>query len=84
MAHAELTMTPTQMAALMDAALQSRHSLTYFDMAMTTFRMIGRDADASATAVMGFLYAEGEIELLMRLRATWKLGRVRDPESVIG
>ena len=84
MAKNELRMRPVQMAALMDAAFRIRNPLTFLDVAMATFRMIGRDADASATAAIGFLYAECEIELLMRLRATWKLGRVRDPESVIG
>lgn len=84
MAEDEHRMTPVQMAALVDAAFRSRHPLTFLDVAMATFRMVGRDVDASATAAMGFLYAEGEIEILMRLRATWKLGYVRDPESVIG
>ena len=76
-------MTPAQMAALVDVALRSRYPLTYFDTAMATFRMIGRDTDATSTAVMGRLYAEAEIELLMSLRATWKRGEVRNPESVL-
>ena len=84
MTHTEDTMIPAQMAALVDAAFLTRHPLTYFDTAMATFRMIGRDADAAATAVMGWLYAEGEIELLMSLRATWKGGQVRNPESILG
>ena len=84
MTHAEDTLTPAQMAALVDAAFQTRHPLAYFDTAMATFRAIRRDADAAATAMMGFLYAEGEIELLMSLRATWKRGQVRDPESILG
>ena len=84
MAEAEHRMIPAQMAALVDAAFRTHHPLTFLDVAMATFRMLGRSADASATAAMGFLYSEGEIEILMRLRATWKLGFVRDPESVIG
>ncbi len=84
MTHVEDTLTPAQMAALMDAAFRTRHPLTYFDTAMATFRTIGRDVDAAATAMIGFLYAEGEIELLMSLRTTWKRGQVRDPESVLG
>lgn len=83
MTEAELRMTPAQMAALLDAALRTRHPLTYLDTAMATFRTIGRDADASATAVLGCLYAEGEIELLMALRSTWRLGHARDPASVV-
>ena len=83
MIHAEDILTPAQMAALVDTALQSRYPLTYFDTTMATFRAIGRDTDATATAMMGCLYAEGEIEILMSLRATWKRGEVRNPESVL-
>ena len=77
-------MTPAQMAALVDAASQSRHPLSYFDTTMATFRTIGREADAAATAMMGSLYADGEIELLMTLRATWKRGQAQNPESILG
>ena len=80
----ELRMTPHQMAALVDAALRTRHPLTYFDTAMAIFRTIGRDEDATATAVMGCLYAEGEIERLMVLRAAWRMGRARHPADVVG
>jgi hypothetical protein len=83
MIHTENTLTPEQLAGLVDVALQNRHTLSYLDTAMATFRMVGRNSDASAIALLGFLYAEGEIELLMRLRATWKLGRIRNAESIL-
>lgn len=83
MIQAEITLTPEQLAGLVDAAFQSRYPLPYLDTAMATFRMVGRNSDASAIALMGFLYAEGEIELLMSLRATWRRGQIRDPESIL-
>ena len=83
MTHVEDTMTPAQMAALIDTAFRNRHSLTYLDMTMTTFRMIGRCADAEIVALMGCLYAGDEIELLMRLRASWKRGEPRHPRTVL-
>ena len=84
MPHAEDTMTPAQMAALVDAAFQSRHPLTYFDTTMATFRAIGRETDATVAAMMGFLYADREIELLMSLRAKWKRGQALNREYTFG
>ena len=83
MPHVEDTMTPVQMAALIDTAFLNRHSLTYLDMAMSTFRANGRNVDAEIVALMGCLYAGDEIELLMRLRASWKLGEARHPKTVL-
>lgn len=79
----ERQMTPTQMATLVDTAFRNRHSLTYLDTTMATFRMIGRNIDADAVALMGCLYAEDEIELLMRLRASWKSGEARHPDTIL-
>ena len=84
MPHIEDTMTPVQMAALIDTAFLNRHSLSYLDMAMSTFRTNGRNVDAEIVAMMGCLYAGEEIELLMRLRASWKLGKARHPKTVLG
>ncbi len=67
------------MAGLVDAAFRSPHPLTFFDTAVVTFRMIGRREDATATAWMGCLLAEGEIETLMSLRAMWRQGHARNP-----
>lgn len=83
MTHAQDVMTPAQMAALVNTAFAMRHPLTYLDTTMSTFRAVGRDADAHVVALIGCLYAEREIELLMRLKAAWKLGQAMDPESVI-
>ena len=84
MIPAEDVMGPAQMAALLDAALRVADPLSYLDTTAMTFRALGRGKDARATAWMGCLYAEGEIELLMSLRATWRMGRVRSPESIVG
>ena len=84
MAEAEHEMTPAQMAALLDAALRCGHPLTYLDTTIATYRMLGRANDATTTALMGRLYAEGEIELLMSLRAAWKRGEVRSPADMVG
>ena len=77
-------MTPSQMVVLLDAAFRVADPLAYLESAAMTFRMIDRSEDARAIAFMGCLLAEGEIELLMSLRATWKMGRVRSPESIVG
>lgn len=45
--------------------------------------MIGRNDDAEATAVLGCLYAEGEIELLLSLRATWRRSEERCPFAAL-
>ena len=84
MIPAEDAMGPAQMAALLDAALRVADPLSYLDTTAMTFRALGRGDDARAATWMGCLYAEGEIELLMSLRATWKMGRIRSPESIIG
>jgi hypothetical protein len=75
-------MTPYQMASLLDAAFRSLHPLTFLDTAALTFRMIGREADNVSTAWIGCLYAEGEMELLMSLRAAWERGEERCPRKV--
>ena len=84
MIPAEDAMGPAQMAALLDAAFRVSDPISYLDITAMTFRALGRVEDAKAAAWMGCLYAEGEIELLMSLRATWRMGRVRSLESIIG
>ncbi len=74
-----LTMTPAQMAVLVDAALSNRDPRTFLDSAAVTFRMLGRTGDATATAWIGCLLAEGEIEVLLSLRAAWRQGHARNP-----
>ena len=76
----ELRMTPPQMAAFVDAALQAPHPLSFFDAAVSAFRLVGRQADSTTSAWIGCLYAEGEIELLMSLRASWRRGEDRCPK----
>ena len=73
-------MTPSQMVSLIDAAFRAPHPLSFFESAGTIFNMIGRREDGTATAWIGCLYAEGEIELLMSLRAAWQRGENRCPK----
>lgn len=77
MSDAEIKMTPQQMAGLLDVAFRCPHPLAFLDSAVTTFKMVGRHEDGTATAWAGCLYAEGEIEVLMRLRAAWRKGEKR-------
>lgn len=72
-------MTPAQMASLVDAAFRSPHPLAFFDSAAMTFRMIGRLVDCTTVAWIGCLYAEGEMEILMGLKAAWRRGEERCP-----
>ncbi len=75
----QITMTPEQMATLVDAALSNRDPRTFLDSAAVTFRMLGRTGDATATTWICCLLAEGEIEVLLSLRATWRRGLARNP-----
>ena len=75
----QITMTPAQMATLVDAAFSNLHPLSLLDSAAVTFRMLGRTGDATATAWIGCLLAEGELEVLLSLRAAWRQGHARDP-----
>ena len=78
----ERKMTPAQLAAFVDAALRSPHPLSFFDAAVMTFKMIGRHEDGTAAAWIGCLYAEGEIEAVMRLRAAWRRGEDKSSAQV--
>lgn len=82
--HPEPRMTPAQKTALVDAALRARHPLSFLDSAVVTFNLIGRHEDGATTAWMGCLYAEGEIEILLSLRAAWKRGEDRCPKMAAG
>ena len=84
MAYAEREMAPHQMLRLVDAAFRSPCPIAFLDSAVQTFRMIKRHKDATAVALLGCLFAEREIELLMTLWSAWKRGHARTPESVIG
>lgn len=79
--HPEPRMTPAQKIALINAALRAPHPLSFFDSAAMTFNMIERRGDGSTTAWIGCLYAEGEIEVLMSLRAAWQRGEDQCPEA---
>lgn len=68
------------MVSLLDAAFQAPNPLSFLESASGTFNMIGRRADGTATAWIGCLYAEGEIELLMSLRAAWQRGEHSCPK----
>ena len=81
MFDSEPTMTPSQMAALVDAALGAQHPLSFFDSAVATFNVIGRHRDGTAAAWIGCLYAENEIELLLSLRSAWRRGEDRCPRK---
>ena len=82
--HPELRMTPAQKITLTDAALRAPQPLSFLDSAVTTFNMIGRHHDGFTTAWIGCLYAEGEIEALMSLRAAWQRGEDQCPEAAAG
>jgi hypothetical protein len=77
------TMTPTQMAALLDAAMRLPAPLTYFDGAVSLFKVLGRHEDATATAWMGCLFAEDEIEILLTLRTAWRRGEAKSPAEAM-
>lgn len=79
MTDTELKMTAQQRASLLDAALGGPHPLAFLDSAVMTLEMVGRHEDGTAAAWIGCLYAEGEIELLMGLRAAWRRGEDRSP-----
>ena len=74
-----LTMTPVQMATLVDAALGNLCPLSFLDSAAVTFRMLGRVKDATTATWIGCLLVEGEIEVLLNLRAAWRQGHAPNP-----
>ena len=74
-------MNGAQLAALLDAAMQSPYPLSFLDAVVTSFKTIGRHKDATAAAWVGCLYAEGEIEPLMSLRAAWIRGEETSPRE---
>ena len=73
----ELKMTPVQLAALVDAAFRTPHPLSFLDAAVLTLKTVGRHGDGTTTAWIACLYAEGEIEAVMSLRAAWRRGEDR-------
>lgn len=76
---AACTLLPTQLVALLDAGWHMPSPPTYFDDAASLFRASGREEDARSVAWLGCLFAEHEIEVLLRLRAAWKRGQARSP-----
>ncbi|WP_237482990.1 hypothetical protein [Lichenibacterium dinghuense] len=79
MPSSEQQMTTEQLVALVDATLCSPHPLAFLDAVVTVFKWIGRHQDGTATAWIGCLYAESEIELLLGLRAAWERGQRLSP-----
>ena len=77
------TMTPAAMASLVDAAFRNPHTLAFLDTVVATFKLVGRDDDAAATAWIAHLYACEEIEVLLRLRAAWRRGFTRNPADAV-
>lgn len=77
MVHDELTMTPAQKASLVDSAFRHPCPLDFLDAAVMTLRMVGRTADCTTAAWIGCLLVEGEMEILMGLRAAWRRGEDR-------
>ncbi len=51
----------------------------YLDGAVSLFKLLDRIEDAKAAVWIGCLYAEGEIEVLMTLRAAWRSGEDKCP-----
>lgn len=72
-------MGPGAMASLLDAALRCPHTLVFLDTVVATFKMLGRNEDAAATAWIAHLYDHDEVEALLSLRATWQSGLARNP-----
>lgn len=81
MSHDEPTMTVTQKASLVDAAFRHSSPLDFLDAVMVTLRTVDRPKDAMTAAWLGCLYAEGELEILMGLRAAWRRGEDRSPSE---
>lgn len=79
MSVVEPEMTAARLASLVDAAFRTPHPLTFRDAVVTTLKTIGRHADGATTAWIGCLYAEGEVEVLMGLRAAWLRDEHRSP-----
>lgn len=75
----EPRMTPAQLASLVDAAWRCPHPLTFLDTVVVTLKALGRHADGTTVAWIGCLHAEGEVEILMALRAAWRRGDDRSP-----
>ena len=72
-------MNPEQLASLVDAAWRSPNPLTFLDTVVMTLKTLGRHADGTTVAWIGCLHAEGEVEILMALRAAWRRGEERSP-----
>ena len=77
MAQTELTMTPGQMASLLDGAFRHPRPLDFLDAVVMALRTAGRTTDTTTAAWMGCLYVEDEMEILMGLRAAWLRGEER-------
>lgn len=75
MSSNEQQMTTGQLVALVDATICSPHPLSFIDAVVTVFKSVGRHQDCTAAAWIGCLYAEGEIEMLLGLRAAWERGQ---------
>lgn len=60
--NAEDTMSPCQMAALLDTALRLPEPLRYLIGAVSLFKLLDRHQDAEAVTWIGCLLVEGEIE----------------------
>ena len=81
MAQTELTMTPAQMAFLLDSAFRHPRPLDFLDATVMTLRMVGRPIDGTTAAWIGCLLAEEEMEILMSLRAAWLRNEARSPAN---
>ena len=64
-----LRMTPGQFVSLLDSAMRNRRPLAYLLRTMFRFKMLERVDDAMAIKHMAPLFADGEIEMLLLLRA---------------
>lgn len=81
MSCSEELMTPGQFVALLDTALGSPCPLSFLDSIVTAFTAMEWRQDATATAWVGCLYAEREIEVLMKFHAAWARGESASPRE---
>ena len=64
-------MTPAQLVDLVDAALRSRKPAAYLTGVRASFQDVGRPRDAEATHMLSAMFEDGEIEMVLSLRAEW-------------
>lgn len=64
-------MTPAQLIDLVDAAMLSRQPAVHLADVRASLREAGRFRDAEATHMLAVMFEDGEIEMVLSLRAEW-------------